>query len=130
MKQIELRYSLPIFEEDNKTQKKDAEDNKLFSQYHVNMMVPEGFDEAGQIYGKEIFYAKGMAQIIIDARRLCYKAKTEAEAQEFVNKWMPGLSTAKSTGLTKKEIAELTQDFSEDEMREMIEIIRSKRGEK
>ena len=121
MKQIPLKYSID-------TGAVDAEGKKVFKEESVNINVPETFTEAGQVYGEDVFYAKGMAQIIIDARRLCYKAKDSAEAQETVNKWTPGISLARATGMTKKEIGEMLGDMSEDEILEMVEEIKKKRG--
>ena len=122
MKQITLKYSVD-------TGAKDDEGSKIFKEESVVINGPENFTEAGQMYGEDIFYAKGMAQIIIDARRLCYKAENPIKAQELVNKWTPGVSLARATGMTKKEIGELLHDLSEDEIMAMVEEVKKKRGE-
>ncbi len=128
MKLIELKYSLPILDAEGKPTK-DVEGNKAFAQYIVLMNVPEDYTELGQIYGEAVSYVKAMAQIIIDARRLCYNAKDNADAQETINKWTPGVSMARAGGVSKKEAVELLRDFTEDEVLAMVEEIKRKRGE-
>ncbi len=126
MKTIDLNYSIDT----GKTAvNEEGKEEKVFGKYSVKMNVPSDFDEAGQIYGKETFYQKGMGQIIIDGRRLCYTAKDNADAQEKINKWMPGVSMARAGGMTKKEMLDMLGDMSEDEILAMKEQIRKKREE-
>lgn len=94
MKQMSINYS------------KKREDGTEFAG-QVTMNCPENLNELSSMWGAEVGYQKAMAQITIDARRLCYEADTPEEAQELVNNFTPGVSRSRSTGgFSKKAMLE------------------------
>lgn len=108
------------------TGEKDAEGNIIFTKHSVDFNVPADIEELVQVWGANVAYEKAMATIIIDARRLCYKAKDNTEAQELVSKWIPGVSTGRS-GMTKKELVDLLGDMSEEEITALKEMAKQRR---
>jgi len=119
MKIEKLNYSI-------KTGEKDEEGNDIFTKHSVDFNIPVDLDEMSQVWGANVAYEKAMATIIIDARRLCYKAKDNAEAQDLVSKWIPGVSTGRS-GMTKKELVDLLGDMSEEEITALKEMAKQRR---
>jgi hypothetical protein len=95
----------------------------------VTMNGPTDVDEACQMYGGETVLQKAMAQIVIDARRICYNAETPEEAQELVSKWTPGVSRQRTGGVSKKAAAELLSEFSSEDIAAIIAEIKARKGE-
>lgn len=121
MKVERLKYSI-------NTGEKDEEGNAIFTKHSVDFNIPEDYNELSQIWGEKVGYDKAMATIVIDARRICYKAKDNAEAQDLMNKWIPGVSVGRS-GVTKKELLDLLGDMSEEEIMALREMAKQKRAE-
>jgi len=128
MKQIQLKYSLPVLDSENKPVLEEGK--KKYIEHTVNLTIPEDIDEAGQIYGKETFYNKGMAQIKIDARRLCYEAESPEQAQQFMNSFSPGVSLGRQTASRKKELLSLLDEqgiTSPEDIEEMVKMLKARK---
>ena len=95
----------------------------------VTMNFPEDFDELGDVWGKEVGYQKAKAQIVIDARRLCYEADTPEKAQELVDNFVPGVSRTRTTsGLSKKAFMDLFSKLPKDEQEALVKEAKARAG--
>lgn len=87
----------------------------------VTMNFPENLDEAVKMWGENVILGKALAQITIDARRLCYTAESPEQAQTMVSEWTPGVNRVRSaSGVSKKAMLALLSEMSEDEIKELV----------
>lgn len=87
----------------------------------VSMNFPESVDEAIQMWGEEVMLKKCLAQVTIDARRLCYEAEGEEQAQEMVNNFTPGVGRERATsGISQKALMGLLRGKSKEEIAALI----------
>lgn len=106
MKPEIIKYKVGVEEVDEK----DAEGKltgakkKVDILAEVSMNFPEDLDEMAQMWGGDTAYDKAKAQVVIDARRLCYEASTVEEAQEMVNQFTPGVSRRATGGTSNKAL--------------------------
>jgi len=108
MKPITISYS-----------KKDEEGAEYSGS--VTMNFPEDVDEMASVYGGEVVFQKAKAQIVIDARRLCYEAETPEKAQELVDSFVPGVSRVRTiSGMSKKAFLDLFSKLPKEEQEAMI----------
>jgi len=78
----------------------------------VSMNFPETAEEAIQVWGEEVVLKKCLAQVTIDARRLCYEAENEEQAQEMVNSFTPGIGRERSSsGVSQKALIGLMKEL-------------------
>lgn len=106
MKPEIIKYKVGVEEVDEK----DAEGKltgakkKVDILAEVSMNFPEDLDEMAQMWGGDTAYDKAKAQVVIDARRLCYEASTVEEAQEMVSQFTPGVSRRATGGTSNKAL--------------------------
>jgi len=87
----------------------------------VSMNFPESVEEATQTWGEEVVLKKCLAQVTIDARRLCYEAESEEQAQEMVNNFTPGVGRERMTsGVSQKALLQLLKGRSKEEIAALI----------
>ena len=87
----------------------------------VSMNFPESVEEAVQMWGEEVVLKKCLSQVTIDARRLCYEAEGEEQAQEMVNNFTPGVGRERtSSGFSKKALLELLKGRPKEEVEAFI----------
>lgn len=100
--------------------KKEEDGNEFNGQVTINF--PTDIHELIQMWGEDVAYQKAKAQIVIDARRLCYIAESPEMAQEMVNSWTPGVSRTRTTsGVSKKALLEMLGKMTKEEQLALIQ---------
>ena len=106
MKAVNIDYSI-----------KSTVEGEEAQSYKVSINFPESVEEAVQQWGEELVLNKCLAQVKIDARRLCYEAENEERAQEMVNSFTPGVGKERtSSGISKKALYALLKGKSKEEI--------------
>ncbi len=89
--------------------------------FQVSINFPETVAEAVQMWGETLVLNKCLAQVKIDARRLCYEAENEEQAQEMVNNFTPGVGKERtSSGISMKALVSLLKGRNKEEIEALL----------
>ena len=82
--------------------------------------MPETVEEALQMFGEQVVLTKFVQSVTIDVQSICRRYKTQEEAQEAVNGYVPGIAK-RSAGPSMKQVKEVMSKMSKEELQKLIE---------
>ena len=81
--------------------------------------MPESLDEAAQMFGEVPALSCLCDMVKIKVQALCRRHRTQEDAQEAANSYIPGVSR-RGTGPTQKQVKEVLSKMSKEQIEELL----------